>query len=292
MCFFRRPRDASVIMIKFPKSMTRQSQQIRQFSLSAIAIGMTFFASPFAAWSEESKQSPLPPFPFHKIPQTIETQLSGPAGVAWKSGEIEFRQLKYKEAIDSFKKVSEIKPDVSRVHTRLGSALAASGDYDAAAREMNKAIELDGKDYLPHLVLGRIILVQKGEKAGVAEATKAYNIDPWACAAFLEYANKDRFDPQKWFVLANYWKEMEHDAAAAASSSANGGSATAGSSTAGSSTAAPAAAPAATSAAAPEKTYCCPAAKAAAERGEKEDCDADMHAPKTTDAGVSKMPSP
>ncbi len=134
---------------------------------------------------------------------------------AWNKGEAAFRALDFKGAIDQFRAVVEANPKYSRGYERLGSAQAAADDYDAASTSLNKAIELDAKDYLPHLVLGRVILVKQGEKAGVAEAQKAYDINPWACAAFLDFANKDRFDEHKWFVLANYWKEMEAEAQAA-----------------------------------------------------------------------------
>lgn len=74
--------------------------------------------------------------------------------------------------------------------------------------EEQKAAALDPKDYLPHLILGRIFLVLKGEKEGAEEAQQAYDINPFACSGFLNFANKDRLDRHRWFVQANYWKEM------------------------------------------------------------------------------------
>lgn len=160
------------------------------------------------------KKTSPPPFPFHKPDWEKETiPLTGDALEAWNNGEKAFRALDYRGAAEQFRKVVDLNPDYSRGHERLGSALAAAEDYDNADLEMNKAIKLNPKDYLPHLVLGRIILVKQGEAAGTAEAQKAFDINPWACAAFLDFANQDRFDEHKWFVLANYWKEMQADMA-------------------------------------------------------------------------------
>lgn len=158
-----------------------------------------------------------PAFPFRKpgtpmdAPKLPENDLD-----AWNKGEAAFRALDFKGAIEQFQAVVKANPTYSRGYERIGSAQAAADDYDAALKSLNKAIELDQKDYLPHLVLGRVILVKKGEQAGTVEAQKAYDINPWECAGFLDFANQDRFDEHKWFVLANYWKEMEAEVRASA----------------------------------------------------------------------------
>jgi tetratricopeptide (TPR) repeat protein len=170
------------------------------------------------AYSAEKKEKPYtaPAFPFRKPGVAMDAEPTPEAAIdSWNKGEAAFRSQDYKAAAEQFHAVITANPKFSRAYERLGSAQAASDDYDSALTSLNKAIELDAKDYLPHLVLGRVILVKKGEKAGVAEAQKAYDINPWACAAFLDFANKDRFDEHKWFVLANYWKAMEAEAKAA-----------------------------------------------------------------------------
>jgi tetratricopeptide (TPR) repeat protein len=164
----------------------------------------------YGAEKKAAKPYAPPSFPFRKPGVPMDApKLPDNAVDSWNKGEASFRALDFKNAVEQFKEVVAANPTYSRGFERLGSAQAASDDYDAAQTSLDKAIELDAKDYLPHLVLGRVILVKKGEKAGVAEAQKAYDINPWACAAFLDFANKDRFDEHKWFVLANYWKEME-----------------------------------------------------------------------------------
>jgi tetratricopeptide (TPR) repeat protein len=187
-------------------------------TLLAVAIPFVLSLTGMIAYSADKKEKPSTPpaFPFRKpgVPMDAPT-LPDVALDAWNKGEAAFRAQDFKGAIEQFHVVIDANPKYSRGYERLGSVQAASDDYDGALSSLNKAIELDAKDYLPHLVLGRVILVKKGEKAGVAEAQKAYDINPWACAAFLDFANKDRFDEHKWFVLANYWKEMEAEAKAA-----------------------------------------------------------------------------
>ncbi|HEY9714932.1 MAG TPA: tetratricopeptide repeat protein [Chroococcales cyanobacterium] len=151
-----------------------------------------------------------PGAPVRKPPVSVKAQplLTGKAKEEWDLGEAALKSGSFDQAVRHFKAVVQLAPDHSRAHERLGSALAASEKYEDGAAEERKAAALDAKDYLPHLILGRILLVLKGEKEGVDEAQKAYDINPFACAAFLNFANKDRFDPHRWFVQANYWKEM------------------------------------------------------------------------------------
>jgi tetratricopeptide (TPR) repeat protein len=198
-------------------NLIRENRQMTFKTLAAIAIqcfiSLSAASAVFAAESDKEKAFTPPAFPFRKAGVPMDAwKLPDNDIDSWNKGELAFRSQDYKGASEQFKKVVAANPKYSRGYERLGSAQAASDDYDSAVTSLNKAIELDAKDYLPHLILGRVILVKKGETAGVAEAQKAYDINPWACAAFLDFANKDRFDEHKWFVLANYWKEMEVEA--------------------------------------------------------------------------------
>ncbi|HEY9757390.1 MAG TPA: tetratricopeptide repeat protein [Oculatellaceae cyanobacterium] len=199
-------------------------------TISALAISAMLCLSGLTAFAVEKKTTGTnaktaskakayrpPAFPFRKPGTPMDApKLPDNALDAWNKGEAAFRALDFKGAVEQFQAVVDANPTYSRGYERLGSAQAASDDYDAALKSLNKAVELDQKDYLPHLVLGRVILVKIGEQAGTVEAQRAYDINPWECAGFLDFANQDRFDEHKWFVLANYWKEMEADVRAAA----------------------------------------------------------------------------
>ncbi|HEY9734342.1 MAG TPA: hypothetical protein V6C89_20695 [Drouetiella sp.] len=183
--------------------------------LVSVLFWQSSLVSVFAADSHKKAFTP-PPFPFHNKSGDLLPKLSEVAQKEWDEGEKSFRAMNYELAVQQFHKVIELEPKFELGYVRYGSALAASGKYDDAKRELNIAIELAPRDYLAHLVLGRVILVKSGEDAGAVEAQRAYDLNPWSCAAFLEFANKEQFDPQRWFVLANYWKEMKADAAASA----------------------------------------------------------------------------
>lgn len=182
-------------------------------TIAALAIILSIQNASFGAESKKKTFTP-PPFPFHKIPDDGPAfKLTGVAAEAWTKGEAAFRANDFDGAIARFQEVVKLQPEYSRGHERLGSAMAATGNYSGATTELQKAITLDDKDFLPHLVLGRIILAQGKENEGVVEAQKAYDMNPWYCTGFLGYSNNERFDPHKWFVLANYWKEMKADSA-------------------------------------------------------------------------------
>jgi tetratricopeptide (TPR) repeat protein len=183
--------------------------------VAALSLSVLSSVVPALSADSEDKGFTPPPFPFHnKGGMDAAPKLSATAQKEWDEGEKSFRAMNYKLAAQNFQKVAELEPKFELGHVRYGSALAASGNYDDAKREIDKAIELAPRDYLAHLVLGRIILVKSGEDAGAVEAQRAYDLNPWNCAAFLEFANKEQFEPHRWFVLANYWREMKSDAAA------------------------------------------------------------------------------
>ena len=69
--------------------------------------------------------------------------------------------------------------DSSANHMYLGLALAGSGDWKAAIRELTTAIERDPRNARAHLNLGAVYLQAGQEPQGQAEVRKALEMDPW-----------------------------------------------------------------------------------------------------------------
>src|SRR5260370_22767372 len=94
-------------------------------------------------------------------------QASAPAGQsAFEKREAAYRannigvalleQYKAKDAVESFKRALEIKPDLSLARINLGIALYFLPDTDAAKREAERALKQDPNAPQPHYILGLV----------------------------------------------------------------------------------------------------------------------------------------
>jgi tetratricopeptide (TPR) repeat protein len=87
-------------------------------------------------------------------------------------------QYKAKEAVESFARALEIKPDLLMARINLGIALYYLPDADGAKREAGKALTQDPNAPQPHYILGLIARAQNRFDEAIREFQSVLKIDP------------------------------------------------------------------------------------------------------------------
>jgi Flp pilus assembly protein TadD len=87
-------------------------------------------------------------------------------------------QYKAKEAVESFARSLQIKPDLLLARINLSIALYYLPDADSAKREAEKALSQDANAPQPHYILGLIARAQNRFDEAIAEFQKVLKIDP------------------------------------------------------------------------------------------------------------------
>ena len=87
-------------------------------------------------------------------------------------------QYKAREAVESFTRALEIKPDLLIARINLSIALYYLPDADGAKREAEKSLIQDSNKPHPHYILGLIARAQNRFEAAVAEFQKVLMTDP------------------------------------------------------------------------------------------------------------------
>jgi len=87
-------------------------------------------------------------------------------------------QYKAKDAVESFARALEIKPDLLVARMNLSIALYYLPDADGAKREAEKALKRDANAPQPHYILGLIARSQNRFEEAIAEFQKVLKIDP------------------------------------------------------------------------------------------------------------------
>src|SRR5881394_2131886 len=87
-------------------------------------------------------------------------------------------QYKAREAVDSFTRALEIKPDLTIARINLSIALYYLPDAGGAKREAQKALSQDPNRPQPHYILGLIARSQNQFDEAIAEFQKVLKIDP------------------------------------------------------------------------------------------------------------------
>src|SRR5947207_13023177 len=87
-------------------------------------------------------------------------------------------QYKAKEAVDSFARALQIKPDLTIARINLSIALYYLPDAGGAKREAEKALRQDPNRPHPHYILGLIARAQNQFDEAIAEFQKVLKIDP------------------------------------------------------------------------------------------------------------------
>src|SRR5216684_1005777 len=87
-------------------------------------------------------------------------------------------QYKAKDAVESFTRALEIKPDLLIARINLSIALYYLPDADGAKREADKALAQDPNAPQPHYILGLIARAQNRFDDAIAEFQKVLKIDP------------------------------------------------------------------------------------------------------------------
>jgi Flp pilus assembly protein TadD len=87
-------------------------------------------------------------------------------------------QYKAKEAVESFTRALELKPDLLVARINLSIALYYLPDADGAKREAEKALTQDSNAPQPHYILGLIARAQSRFDEAIGEFQKVLQIDP------------------------------------------------------------------------------------------------------------------
>src|SRR5438128_12117638 len=87
-------------------------------------------------------------------------------------------QYKAKDAVDSFTRALEIKPDLLIARINLSIALYYLPDANGAKRETQKALNQDPNKPQPHYILGLIARAQNQFDEAIAEFQSVLKIDP------------------------------------------------------------------------------------------------------------------
>ncbi len=87
-------------------------------------------------------------------------------------------QYKARDAVESFTRALEIKPDLLIARINLSIALYYLPDADGAKREAEKSLIQDSKRPHPHYILGLIARAQNRFEAAISEFQKVLQTDP------------------------------------------------------------------------------------------------------------------
>src|SRR3977135_558395 len=87
-------------------------------------------------------------------------------------------QYKAREAVESFTRALEIKPDLLIARINLSIALYYLPDADGAKREAEKSLIQDSNRPHPHYILGLIARAQNRFEAAISEFQKVLQTDP------------------------------------------------------------------------------------------------------------------
>jgi tetratricopeptide (TPR) repeat protein len=107
-----------------------------------------------------------------------------------------FGQQDYGQAIEQYRKATELNPNYSTAYNILGYAYRQNGDYPNAERAFKKYIELIPNDPNPYDSYGELLLKMGKYEDSIAQYRKALSIDPnfvnshFAISAALTYMGK------------------------------------------------------------------------------------------------------
>jgi tetratricopeptide (TPR) repeat protein len=98
-------------------------------------------------------------------------------------GEKASGQRRLRESIEHLQRAVQLAPEMQDARNNLGAKYLQSGDYEAARRELEAAVELDPEASIPHanLALAMLALSRPGEAE--SEARLALRRDPLSAAA-------------------------------------------------------------------------------------------------------------
>jgi tetratricopeptide (TPR) repeat protein len=111
-------------------------------------------------------------------------------------GGYDFGQQEFSEAIEHYKKATEIAPDYSPAYNILGYSYRQQGDYANAEQAFKKYIELIPNDPNPYDSYAELLLKMGKFEDSIAEYRKALSVDPhfvashFGISADLTYMNK------------------------------------------------------------------------------------------------------
>ena len=115
---------------------------------------------------------------FLTIISTSQAQNSSEFVAAMNKGQQLLTAGKMDEAIDAYRRASEINPQHSAVYAQLGVIYYTQKKFSEAAAMMQKAVELNPWDAIAQNSLGMIYLAQDNLKAAVGPLEKAYELSP------------------------------------------------------------------------------------------------------------------
>jgi tetratricopeptide (TPR) repeat protein len=93
-------------------------------------------------------------------------------------GEIALARSNSAAAISEFEKERQINPLNGELYDRLGDAYMRSGQYDEAQHALNRAVLLEPNATGPYILLGKILLIQKNPVMASMYLERALNMDP------------------------------------------------------------------------------------------------------------------
>ena len=88
------------------------------------------------------------------------------------------RQGRLSAAIESYRRVLRLKPDLLQAHNNLGVALKAAGRLDEAAASYRRAIALDAGYAAAHANLGAVLAQQGDPRQSLVHALRAWRVEP------------------------------------------------------------------------------------------------------------------
>jgi Flp pilus assembly protein TadD len=140
------------------------------FTRALVALLATLIFISFGATSSQRSQvADVPSSSFEKLEVAYRANNLGAALLD---------QYRTKEAVSSFSKALEIKPDLLIARINLSIALYYLPDAAGAKREAEKALAQDAYAPQPHYILGLIARAQNGADQAIAEFQKVLKIDP------------------------------------------------------------------------------------------------------------------
>ncbi|MCX8026540.1 MAG: tetratricopeptide repeat-containing glycosyltransferase family protein [Thermodesulfovibrionales bacterium] len=98
-------------------------------------------------------------------------------------------------AIDTFRYINTLKPDIPDCHLNIGTLLAQKGNHDDALKYLKKALELNPKSSIAHYNIAKVY-----------KEKKAYND---AINHYIEALTLNPLDPEPAYNLGNLYAELD-----------------------------------------------------------------------------------
>lgn len=129
-------------------------------------------------------------------------------------GVICFSLERFEDAVASYNKALQLKPDFSEAHNNLGNALKSLGRYEEAIACYNNALQIKPDDTEVHNNLGTTFIQLGRYKEAIARFTKVLQIKPGdmqACNNLLEQYERDNNLPALKDALENAKETLPED---------------------------------------------------------------------------------